>query len=56
MVNLRRLDNVILVSLSTMEYEEKTEIDTSPELYTFELSAVFMKFLKKVLKRMLKKI
>lgn len=41
MVNLRRLDNVILVSLSTVEYVEITGEDTNPGFYTFELSIVF---------------
>lgn len=41
MVNLRRLDNVILVSLSTVEYVEITGEDTNPGFYTFELSVVF---------------
>ena len=41
MVNLRRLDNVILVSLSTMEYGEEEVEDITHEFYTFELSVFF---------------
>lgn len=42
MVNLRKLDNVIIVSLTSMELEtERSEEDTTPELYDFELSVVF---------------
>lgn len=42
MVNLRKLDNVIYVSLTSMELEtERSEGDTTPELYDFELSVVF---------------
>lgn len=37
MVNLRRLDNVIMVSLSTMEYEE----GITTGFYKFDLSVVF---------------
>lgn len=42
MVNLRKLDKVVLVSLSTMEFEpvQNTEEDNT-ELYTFELSVLF---------------
>ena len=43
MVNLRKLDNVILVSLTSMELEpeESEEEDITTELYTFDLSVLF---------------
>lgn len=41
MVNLRRLDNVIIVSLSTMEYEEGREEDTTTGFYNFDFSVIF---------------
>ena len=42
MVNLRRLNNVILVSLSTMELESvQNPEDNTTNFYTFDLSVVF---------------